>query len=116
MTLVYVLDQRGNPLMPTSRCGHVRHLLKAKKAVVVKTKPFTIRLKYKTDGACQPIILGIDPGRTNIGLCAVTENGKPLFSSNLETNTKMFLSAWQNEPHTAVPPGKVSGSAANGEL
>ena len=88
MALVYVLDQRGTPLMPTSRYGHVRHLLKAKKAVVVKTKPFTIRLKYQTDGACQPIILGIDPGRTNIGLCAVTENGKPVFSANLETNNK----------------------------
>ena len=88
MALVYVLDQRGNPLMPTSRCGHVRRLLKTKKAVVIKTKPFTIRLKYQTDGACQPIILGIDPGRTNIGLCAVTENGKSLFSANLETNNK----------------------------
>lgn len=74
--------------MPTSRYGHVRHLLKTKKAVVVKTKPFTIRLKYQTDGACQPIILGIDPGRTNIGLCAVTGNGKPVFSANLETNNK----------------------------
>lgn len=88
MALVYVLDQRGNPLMPTSRYGHVRYLLKAKKAVVVKTKPFTIRLKYQTDGGYQPIILGIDPGRTNIGLCAVTENGKSLFSANLETNNK----------------------------
>ena len=88
MALVYVLDQRGNPLMPTSRYGHVRHLLKMKKAVVVKTKPFTIRLKYQTNGVCQPIILGIDPGRTNIGLCAVTENGKTLFSANLETNNK----------------------------
>ena len=65
MALVYVLDQRGNPLMPTSRCGHVRHLLKAKRAVIVKMKPFTIRLKYQTDEGRQSIILGIDPGRTN---------------------------------------------------
>lgn len=88
MALVYVLDQRGNPLMATCRYGHVRHLLKAKKAVAVKSKPFTIRLKYQTDGGRQPVILGIDPGRTNIGLCAVTENGKPVFSANLETNNK----------------------------
>lgn len=88
MTPVYVLDKHGNPLMPTRRYGHVRHLLKTKKAVIVKTKPFAIRLKYQTDKKCQPIILGIDPGRTNIGLCAVTKNGNSIFSANLETNNK----------------------------
>lgn len=41
---VYVLDSRGSPLKPTARNAKVRLLLKEKKAVIVKYKPFTIRL------------------------------------------------------------------------
>ena len=36
MPTVYVLNKNGKPLMPTTRCGHVRILLKTKKARVVK--------------------------------------------------------------------------------
>ena len=32
MTMVYVVSKNGKPLMPTRRCGHVRILLKQKKA------------------------------------------------------------------------------------
>lgn len=32
MSTVYVLNKDGKPLMPTTRCGHVRHLLKEQKA------------------------------------------------------------------------------------
>lgn len=42
MSTVYVLNKDGKPLMPTTRCGHVRHLLKEQKARVVTSKPFTI--------------------------------------------------------------------------
>ena len=31
MATVYVLNQDGNPMMPTTRCGHVRFLLKQNK-------------------------------------------------------------------------------------
>ena len=48
MAAVYVLSKAGKPLMPTTRCGHVRHLLKQKKAKVVATKPFTIQLLYNS--------------------------------------------------------------------
>ena len=48
MAVVYVLNKEGKPLMPTKRCGHVRILLKEKKAVVVERLPFTIQLKYDT--------------------------------------------------------------------
>lgn len=41
---VYVLDSSGSPLKPTARNAKVRLLLKEKKAVIVKYKPFTIRL------------------------------------------------------------------------
>ena len=43
---VYVLDKNKNPLMPTTRFGHVRILLKQNKARVVSNKPFTIQLLY----------------------------------------------------------------------
>ena len=48
-TYVYILNKQGKPLMPTTRCGKVRKLLKEGKAVVVRSNPFTIRLKYDTD-------------------------------------------------------------------
>lgn len=38
---VFVVDRKGNPLMPTKRRGRVRHLLKEGKAVAIKTYPFT---------------------------------------------------------------------------
>ena len=43
MPTVYVLNKDGKPLMPTTRGGHVRHLLKEQKARVVRAKPFTKR-------------------------------------------------------------------------
>ena len=49
MSTVYVLNKDGKPLMPTTRGGHVRHLLKEQKARIVRTKPFTIQLLYETD-------------------------------------------------------------------
>lgn len=36
MAVVYVLSASWKPLMPTTRCGHVRILLKEKKARVVE--------------------------------------------------------------------------------
>ena len=42
MSTVYVLNKDGKPLMPTTRCGHVRHLLEEQKARVVRNEPFTI--------------------------------------------------------------------------
>ena len=46
MSTVYVLNKDGKTLMPTTRCGHVRHLLKKQKARVVTSNPFTIQLLY----------------------------------------------------------------------
>lgn len=40
--MVYVQDINGKPMMPTTRHGKVRRLLKDKKAVVVNLCPFTI--------------------------------------------------------------------------
>ena len=84
MSTVYVLNKDGKPLMPTTRCGHVRRLLKEQKAQVVTSKPFTIQLLYETDDVVQPLYLGIDPGRTNIGVAVVKIDGTAVFTAHLE--------------------------------
>ena len=63
MAVIYVQSKDGKPLMPTTRGGHVRHLLKSNKARVVERYPFTIRLLYDTEGITQPLYLGIDTRR-----------------------------------------------------
>ena len=88
MTTVYVLSKNGKPLMPTTRCGHVRILLKEKKARVVERNPFTIQPTYETERNTQPLTLGIDPGRTNIGAAVVTQDGECVFSAQLVTRNK----------------------------
>ena len=42
---VYIINKNGQPLMPC-KPQKARKLLKEGKAVVVKYKPFTIKLKY----------------------------------------------------------------------
>ena len=68
--MVYVQDIDGKPLMPTTRHGKVRRLLKSNKAVVVNLCPFTIRLTYISDSYKQEIVLGVDAGTKHVGLSA----------------------------------------------
>lgn len=86
--MVYVLNKSGKPLAPTKRYGHVRILLKQKKAVVVRTRPFTIRLKYETPDKVPDIYGSTDPGRTNIGNAAVTTKGECIYRDKVETRNK----------------------------
>ena len=89
MHYVYVLDRDGKPLMPTTRYGWVYRALKSGRAKPVTTVPFTIRLTYNpATRVTQPVTLGIDPGRTNIGLAAVTDMGRCLYSAHCETRNK----------------------------
>ena len=88
MMMVYVQNKDGKPLMPTTRYCYVRLLLKEKKARVVCTTPFTIQLNYDTPNITQDMILGIDPGRTNIGVAVVKKSGQCVFSAHLETRNK----------------------------
>ena len=81
--LIYVLDINGQPLMPTSRCGKVRRLLKTNKAKVIKRCPFTIQLNYETTNYKQEITLGIDAGSKTIGVSAST-NTKELYAGEVE--------------------------------
>lgn len=84
--LVYVLDKNGQPLMPTSRCGKVRRLLKAKQAVVVRRCPFVIRLMYDAGTETQPVTLGVDAGSVHIGLSATTET-QVLYEADVRLRT-----------------------------
>ena len=81
--MVYVLNNLGNPLMPTNRYAKIRILLKKQMAKVVNTKPFTIQLLYNTENAIQPISLGIDSGYLNIGFSAITDK-KELISGEVK--------------------------------
>lgn len=68
---VYVVNQRKQPLMPTSNCK-ARILLKQKKAKIINIKPFTIQLLIATGETKQDIELGIDSGYLYIGFSAIT--------------------------------------------
>ncbi|MFX1520231.1 MAG: RNA-guided endonuclease IscB [Promethearchaeota archaeon] len=69
---IYVLNMRGQPLMPTTQ--HTgKQLLQEGKARVVKRCPFTIQLSYATGEATQLIKLGVDVGFTEIGFSAKTD-------------------------------------------
>lgn len=81
--MVYVLDQSGQPLMPTERHGKVRHLLKSGKAKVIKRCPFTIQLLYNSTHYTQDITLGVDAGSKQIGLSATTKQ-KELYAAEIE--------------------------------
>lgn len=87
--VVYVLNKDDKPLMPTKRFGKVRRMLKNKKAKVVCTKPFTIKLLFDTTNYTQDLTLGCDTGRTDIGITVSNEEtGKVAFTSTLETRNK----------------------------
>ena len=81
--MVYVLNQKGKPLMPTTRHGKVRRLLKEGKAKAVQVKPFTIQLTYETTSYTQKVTLGIDSGYLNIGFSATTKD-KELLSGEVK--------------------------------
>ncbi|WP_265445138.1 RNA-guided endonuclease IscB [Acetivibrio straminisolvens] len=79
---VYVINQRKEPLMPTTPCK-ARKLLKQGKVKVVKREPFTIQLLYATGETKQDITLGVDAGSKIIGLSATTDK-QELFSAEVE--------------------------------
>ena len=81
--LVYVLNKNGQPLMPTSRCGKVKHLLNKGLAKVIRRCPFTIQLLYDNNNYTQPISLGIDAGSKVIGVSATTKT-KEVYAAEVE--------------------------------
>jgi len=81
--LVYVINKDNRPLMPTNP-RKARLLLKEGKAKIYKYEPFTIQLIYGSSGYIQKSTLGIDAGSKNIGVAAVTDSGKVLYTAEVE--------------------------------
>lgn len=81
--MVYVLNIDGQPLMPTTRHGKVKHLLKDGKAKVVKRCPFTIKLLYETPNCTQDLTLGVDTGSGAIGTAVSTDDGEIVYVSEV---------------------------------
>ena len=73
--MVFVLDRKGKPLMPT-RPARARQLLQEGRAVIHRLRPFTIRLKDREGGETQPVRLKLDPGSKVTGIAIVREGGE----------------------------------------
>ena len=79
---VFVLNMRGQPLMPCSP-PKARKLLRAGKAVPVRRTPFMIQLTVPTGETKQSITLGVDAGYKHVGLSATTAK-EELLASEVE--------------------------------
>lgn len=79
---VFVINQRGQSLMPTTP-RKARKLLQEGKAKIVKRTPFTIQLLIATGETKQDIVLGVDAGSKTIGLSATT-NKKEVYSAEVQ--------------------------------
>lgn len=85
---IYVLGRDGKPQMPTKRKRYIKKLLDAGRARIACRIPYIIQLLYENEPVLQPLMAGIDPGRTNIGVSVVNKNAEPLFSAVVETRNK----------------------------
>lgn len=81
--MVYVLNNSGQPLMPTENHAKVRVLLRQGKAKVIKKCPFTIQLLYSSTKYTQKVALGVDSGSKHIGI-SVTTKDKVLYEADVE--------------------------------
>ena len=88
--LIYVLAPDGTPLMPTKRKRHVDALLNAGKARKVSEVPMIVQMLYEVERNTQPLYYATDPGRTNIGVAVVQEDGTCVFSAECMTRNKQI--------------------------
>lgn len=79
--MVYVLNKNGKPLMPTTRHGKVRRMLRDGKAKVFRRCPFTIKLLYDTPDIVQELTLGVDTGSSVIGTAVYSSNCDILYTA-----------------------------------
>lgn len=84
---VFVLNKDNEPLMPSKRIKHAHKLVKEGFAETISRTPFIIKLKYQTLNITQPLHLGIDPGRTNVGVSVISDKGV-VFMAKVETRNK----------------------------
>ena len=88
-TNIFVLNNDGTPLMPIHSFGRARRMVKSGKARIIRSKPFTLQMNRQIENpSVDACIMGIDPGRTNIGICVTDSVGRVLFSSVVVTRNK----------------------------
>lgn len=81
--MVYVLSNKNVPLMPCT-CVIARILLRDKKAKVLKTTPFTIKLLNETTEYVQKLTLAVDTGTGGIGYSVINNKNEILYMSEVE--------------------------------
>lgn len=92
MSMVYVLDINGQPLMPTTCSGWVYRALRDGKAKVVSKCPFTIKLLYESTGFTQPLTLGVDTGSKYVGSAVINDiTSEIIYESQLELRDDIKL-------------------------
>jgi len=79
---VYVISKNKSPLMPC-KSAKAQHLLKAKKAKVIKRNPFTIKLLWDCEENTQKVVAGMDTGSEKVG-CAAIANNKVVYQSEIQ--------------------------------
>lgn len=86
---VFVVSKTGERLMPTTRYGKVRHLLKNGEAKIIGRNPFTIQLCYDSTSYTQPMELCVDTGAQHIGISVKSETQEYVSAQyDLLTNEK----------------------------
>lgn len=80
--MTYVISNTGKALMPCTN-AIARLLLKNKKAKVIHTTPFTIKLLDETTNYTQPLSHGIDTGSFIIGSAVITTTNNVVYLSEI---------------------------------
>ena len=85
----YVRSVSGEPLAPMHSYPRVKRFLRTGKAKIVSHKPFVIQLTYDIKTTVKAYAhLGVDTGRTNLGLTTIREDGAVEHSVHVETSNK----------------------------
>jgi len=82
--MVFVIDAKGRPLLPTHP-ARARKLLKQGKAKVYKMVPFTIQLNYEIKNPKGEFTIGIDDGAKFLGIAirSNSDKNKIVFAANV---------------------------------
>ncbi|GAA0856694.1 RNA-guided endonuclease IscB [Aliiglaciecola litoralis] len=102
--LAYVLNKKGEPLMPC-KPGRARKLLDAGKAKVINRIPFTIKLLHGSSGHKQVVVAGMDTGSKVIG-CAAIANGDVVYQSEVALRTDVSKKMQQRKMYRRTRRGR----------
>lgn len=84
MSIVFVIDSEGKPLLPTHP-ARARKLLRKRSATVKQVVPFTIQLNRKIDNPVGNFEVGVDDGAKFVGLAIKnTKTNKIVFCGQID--------------------------------